>query len=157
VRVYGLITHQQGAKILNVTPLYQDLTGASGSYNLPAGQGGYSTAEFIAHFGAFKTPTGTTVPLVLDRYLQPTDFVRLQELSVSFDLPASLAQRAHSSGASLVLGGRNLHLWKKKAFDGDDPEIQANTVNGGQGQFASDEEFTVPNSRRWLVRLNLQF
>ena len=156
-RLYGLITHQQGAKILNVTPLYQDLTGTSGGLNLPADQGGYSKAERIAHSGPFKTAAGASVPLVLDRYLQPTDFVRLQEVSLSYDLPVNLAQRARAQGASLVIGARNLHVWKKKAFDGPDPELQANTVNGGQGQFASVEEFTVPNPRRWLVRLNLAF
>jgi TonB-linked SusC/RagA family outer membrane protein len=156
-RLYGLITHQQGAKILNVTPLYQDLTGTSAGANLPADQGGYSKAELIAHFGPFKTPSGTAVPLVLDRYLQPTNFVRLQELSLSYELPAELAQRMRAAGASLVVGGRNLHVWKNKAFDGPDPELQANTVNGGQAQFASVEEFTVPNPRRWIVRLNLQF
>ena len=156
-RLYGLITHQQGAKILNVTPLYQDLTGTSGALNLPADQGGYSKAERIAHTGPFKTAAGTSVPLVLDRYLQPTDYVRLQEVSLSYDLPVHLAQRARAQGASLVFGARNLHVWKKKAFDGPDPELQANTVNGGQGQFASVEEFTVPNPRRWLVRLNLAF
>ena len=156
-RVYGLITHQQGAKILNVTPLYQDLTGTSGALNLPADQGGYSKAERIAHAGPFKTPAGAAVPLVLDRYLQPTDFVRLQEVSLSYDLPVELAQRLRAAGASLVVGGRNLRVWKKKAFDGPDPELQANTVNGGQAQFPSVEEFTVPNPRRWIVRLNLQF
>jgi TonB-linked SusC/RagA family outer membrane protein len=156
-RLYGLITHQQGAKILNVTPLYQDLTGTSAGLNLPAGQGGYSKAELIAHAGPFKTPAGAAVPLVLDRYLQPTDFVRLQELSLSYDLPVQLAQRMRAAGASLVVGGRNLHIWKKAAFDGPDPEMQANTVNGGQAQFPSVEEFTVPNPRRWIVRLNLQF
>jgi hypothetical protein len=111
----------------------------------------------IAHAGPFKTPAGAAVPLVLDRYLQPTDFVRLQELSLSYDLPVQLAQRMRAAGASLVVGGRNLHIWKKAAFDGPDPEMQANTVNGGQAQFPSVEEFTVPNPRRWIVRLNLQF
>ncbi len=156
-RLYGLCTHQQGATILNVTPLSQDLTGTSAGLNLPAGQGGYSKTELIAHEGPFKTPAGASVPLVLDRYLQPTDFVRLQELSLSYDLPVQLAQRMRAAGASLVVGGRNLHIWKKAAFDGPDPELQANTVNGGQAQFPSVEEFTVPNPRRWIVRLNLQF
>src|SRR5258708_39721714 len=61
------------------------------------------------------------------------------------------------AGATLTVGGRNLHLWKRAAFTGDDPELLSNTVNGGQNQFATTEEFTVPQPRRWLVRLNLQF
>jgi hypothetical protein len=57
----------------------------------------------------------------------------------------------------LVFGVRNLHVWKKKSFDGPDPDFQANTTLTGTAQYASIEEFTVPQPRRWLVRLNLQF
>jgi TonB-linked SusC/RagA family outer membrane protein len=156
-KVYGLLTHQQGGRILNVTPLYRDLVGISAGVNQAAGQGGYSKKEMIEHEGPFKTASGTPVGLVLDRYLQPTDFVRLAELSATYDLPTTLAQRLHAAGASLVVGGRNLHLWKKKSFEGDDPEVLSNTTLTGQTQFATLEEFTVPQARRWLVRLNLQF
>ena len=157
VQLYALVTHQQGGKILNVTPLYRDLTGTSAGANLAADQGGYSKTELIAHYGPFVTPAGTPVALVLDRYLQPTDFVRLAELSATLTLPNEYAQRMRAAGASLVFGARNLHVWKKKAFDGPDPEFQANTTLTGTAQYVSIEEFTVPQPRRYLVRLNLQF
>jgi hypothetical protein len=124
---------------------------------LPANQGGYGKAEAIAHFGPFQTPSGTAVPLVLDRYLQPTDFVRLQEVSATIALPQSIARELRTQNASLVLGGRNLHVWKKKTFDGPDPEVLSNTTLSGTTQFATTEEFTVPQPRRWIVRLNLTF
>ena len=157
VQLYALLTHQQGGRILNVTTLYRDLVGTSAGANLPASQGGYSKTELIAHYGPFKTPSGTSVPLVLDRYLQPTDFVRLQELSATFTLPQHFAQQLRAANASIVVGGRNLHLWKKKAYDLPDPEVISNTTTTGTLQFASTEEFTVPQPRRWLVRLNLTF
>jgi hypothetical protein len=137
--------------------LYRDLVGTSAGANLPASQGGYSKAELIAHYGPFKTPSGTAVPLVLDRYLQPTDFVRLQELSATFTLPQTVARDLRAANASIVLGGRNLHVWKKKSFDLPDPEVLSNTTTTGTLQFASTEEFTVPQPRRWLVRVNLTF
>jgi len=62
-----------------------------------------------------------------------------------------------AANASLVIGGRNLHLWKKKSFTGDDPEVLSNTTLTGTVQYATTEEFTVPQPRRWLVRLNLTF
>jgi TonB-linked SusC/RagA family outer membrane protein len=157
VQLYALLTHQQGGRILNVTTLYRDLVGTSAGANLPASQGGYSKAELIAHYGPFKTPSGTAVPLVLDRYLQPTDFVRLQELSATFTLPQTVARDLRAANASIVLGGRNLHVWKKKSFDLPDPEVLSNTTTTGTLQFASTEEFTVPQPRRWLVRVNLTF
>jgi len=157
LQLYALVTHQQGGKILNVTPLYRDLIGTSAEVNLPAGQGGYSTTELIARFGPFKTPAGAGVPLVLDRFLQPTDFVRLQEVSATLTLPPSIAARMRAAGASLVLGGRNLHVWKKKGFEGPDPDFLSNTTTTETLQYVATEEFTVPQPRRWLVRLNLQF
>jgi len=157
LQLYALVTHQQGGKIINVTPLYRDLTGASAGINLPANQGGYSTSELIAHFGPFKTPSGAAVPLVLDRYLQPTDFVRLQEVSAIIGLPDAVTHQLRAAGGSLVIGGRNLHLWKKKSFTGDDPEVLSNTTTTGTLQYVTTEEFTVPQPRRWLVRLNLTF
>ena len=157
LQLYALLTHQQGGKILNVTPLYRDLVGTSAGDNLPASQGGYSTRELIAHFGPFRTPSGAGVPLVLDRYLQPTDFVRLQEVSAIISLPDAVTHQLRAANASLVIGGRNLHLWKKKSFTGDDPEVLSNTTLTGTVQYATTEEFTVPQPRRWLVRLNLTF
>jgi TonB-linked SusC/RagA family outer membrane protein len=157
LRFYALFTSQRGAKILNFTSIIQDLSQTSAETNLPAGQGGYTKAEQIAHFGPFKTEDGTPVALVLDRYLQPTDFVRLQEASLTLSLPERLAQRFRASGASLTMGGRNLHLWKDKAFTGYDPEMLSTTTNTGTTQFLSAEEFTVPQPRRWFVRLNVQF
>lgn len=157
LRLYALFTTQRGGKILNVTPLYRDLTGVSGEMNLPAGQGGYSKEQKIARFGPFKTASGTPVSLALDSYLQPTDFVRLQELSATLSLPVWMARQLHAGSASLTVGGRNLRLWKNPAFQGYDPEVLSNTTTRGTLQFASTEEFTVPPPRRWLVRLNLQF
>ncbi|MGI8484678.1 MAG: SusC/RagA family TonB-linked outer membrane protein [Thermomicrobiales bacterium] len=165
LQLYGLLTTQRGGKILNVTSLIRDLSGTSAGVNLPAGQGGdyptagYSKAEMIARQGPFKTQDGKSVPggIVLDSYLQPTDYVRLQELSATLTLPAAFARSFHSAGASLTVGGRNLHLWKNNAFQGPDPEIVANTEHTGAQQLVTFDEFTVPQSRRWLVRLNLQF
>lgn len=157
LRLYALFTSQRGGKIFNVTPLIQDLFGTSAQTNLAAGQGGYSTEERIRRFGPFQTADGTPVGLVLDSYLQPTDFVRLQELSATLSLPASLARQLHAASASVTVAGRNLHLWKSSKFQGYDPEVISNTQNTGSVQFPTVEEFTVPQPRRIVVRLNLQF
>ncbi len=157
VRLYALLTGQHGAKLLNITPLIQDLSAKSAEMNLPPGQGGYTKAERIARLGPFRTESGTPVGLVLDRYLQSTDFVRLQEVSLTLPVPVQLAQRLRASAASLTVGGRNLHLWKDREFQGYDPEVLYNTVNTGTRQFFTAEEFTVPPARRWFIRLNIQF
>lgn len=157
LRLYASFSGQSGGKILNLTPLLQDLTFTSAGTNLPAGKGGYSKAEFIRHFGPFETADGTQVPLVLDSFLQPTDFIRLQELSATISLPNDIAAKMHASGASLTVAGRNLALWKSSKFTGVDPEMLSSTQTAGSLQFATTEEFTVPQPRRFVLRLNLEF
>jgi len=157
LRLAALLTSQKGGKILNLTPLLLDLTQTSAGLNLPAGKGGYSKEERIRRFGPFKTQDGNAVGSVLDAYLQPTDFIRLQEVSATLSLPSRFAQQLHASAASITLAGRNLHLWKSSKFQGDDPSVISNTAATGSNQLSTTEEFTVPPDRRVLVRLNLTF
>ena len=155
--LYALLSGQSGGKILNVTSLIMDLFGTSAEMNLPAGQGGYSTAERMRRLGPFRTQSGTRVGLVLDSYLQPTDFVRLAELSATYTLPPRIASRVHASGASVTLAGKNLHLWKRSQYQLWDPEVISNTGTTGTLQYATFEEFTVPQPRRFVARLTLQY
>jgi hypothetical protein len=61
------------------------------------------------------------------------------------------------SGASLTLGGRNLGLWKSD-YEGDDPEVLGlGTTSSGINQLFNADVFTTPPSRRFIVRLNVQF
>jgi hypothetical protein len=155
--LYALLSGQSGGKIFNVTSLIMDLVGASAETNLPPGQGGYSKAEKIRRLGPWKTQNGTAVGLVLDSYVQPTDFIRLAELSATYTLPPKLAGYIHAAGASITLAGKNLHLWKSSKFQLWDPEVLSNTFNTGPVQYATTEEFTVPQPRRIVVRLTLQY
>ena len=157
VKLYGLLAGQSGGKVLNVTNLIMDLVGASAQTNLPPGKGGYSKAEQIRRLGPWRTQNGTPVGLVLDSYLQPTDFIRLSELSATYSLPARYAARLHAAGASITLAGKNLHLWKSGDYQLWDPEVLSNTAVTGPRQYATTEEFTVPQPRRFVVRLTLQY
>jgi TonB-linked SusC/RagA family outer membrane protein len=157
LKLYGLVTMQRGGKILNIGQLIYDLQGISAQTNLPAGHGGYSPEEKLRRFGPFKTVDGTPVGLVLDSYVQRTDFTRLSELSATLMMPDSWARALHGTGASLTVGGRNLALHKASDYQGFDPDILASTTVTQTNQFSSSEEFTVPPPRLWFVRLNLQF
>lgn len=157
LKLYALVSGQSGGRILNVTSLIMDLYGTSAQTNLPAGKGGYSKTELIRRFGPFQTEDGNPVALVLDSYLQPTDFIRLSELSATWTLPASVADRLRATGASITFAGQNLRLWKSSQYQLWDPGVLSSTQNGGNLQYASTEEFTVPQPRRFVIRLNLQY
>jgi TonB-linked SusC/RagA family outer membrane protein len=76
--------------------------------------------------GTLYDPTKT-----LDGFFQSGDFVKLREVSVSWDLPASWAAQMKSKSARLSLSGRN--VWKHTLYKGVDPEndftITSSTAN----------------------------
>jgi len=155
-RIYAQMDGKFDYKIYNLTNDFRDRSlKNSAEVNLPAGQGGYSAYELIRHTGPFVTQnSGTAVgtALVRDPYMTSGDYWRFREFSVTWTLPTTFAQRMRVGGASLAVGGRNLHLWTK--YDGRDPEV--NGADGLVNPFRADVE-TLPQVRRAFARLNVQF
>ena len=155
-RVYAQMDGKFDYKIYNLTNDFRDRTlKNSAEVNLPAGQGGYSLYELIRHTGPFVTQTsGSAVgaALVRDPYMTSGDYWRFREFSVTWTLPNTVVQRMRVAGASVAVGGRNLHLWTK--YDGRDPEV--NGADGLVNPFRADVE-TLPQVRRAFARFNIQF
>ncbi len=84
-------------------------------------------------------------------YLEPADFVKLRELSLTFTAPRDLARRWRLEGTSLTLSGRNLATWTD--FTGLDPEANF----AGQANFSTAEFQTQPPVRHWTARVNINF
>jgi len=84
-------------------------------------------------------------------YLEPADFTKLRELSLTFMAPRDLARRWRLEGTSLTLSGRNLATWTN--FTGLDPEGNF----AGQANFSTAEFQTQPPIRHWTARLNITF
>ena len=155
-RIYAQMDGKFDYKIYNLTNDFRDRTlKNSAEVNLPASEGGYSLYESVRHVGPFATQTaGTAVgnALARDAYMTSGDYWRFREFSVTWTLPNTVVQRMRVGGASLSVGGRNLHLWTK--YDGRDPEV--NGADGLVNPFRADVE-TLPQVRRAFARFNIQF
>jgi TonB-linked SusC/RagA family outer membrane protein len=89
-------------------------------------------------------------------YVQQADFLKLRELSLSYDLPLRLTRRFNASGASIRLAGRNLWMWTK--YEGADPEVNSYAARGGTNiSFVRADTYSVPQLRRFSAQLNLTF
>ncbi len=156
LRFYVQFDGKSGYKIYDLTQDFRDRSLANSAESvLPAGQGGYSTAERLRRFGPFFTETsGTPVgqALVRDPYIVSGNFLRLREAAVTFSLPTQIGERLGIPGSSITVGGRN--LWLSTKYPGWDPEV--NGADGLVNQFRADV-FTTPQSRRLFTRLNVQF
>ena len=84
-------------------------------------------------------------------YFEPGWFIKLRELSVTFNAPDRWARRFRASRLSVTLAGRN--LWTIDDYSGVDPEINA----FGQSNFATSDFESQPQVQYYTVRLNVGF
>ena len=121
--------------------------------------------EYLRRYGddtpgrpAFVTVTGkeATVNDVYEAYIQPGDFVRLREVSATYDMPSRLFASVGNKiqGASITFAVQNVKLWTK--YEGADPEVVSNP-NFLSGAFSREDFLTLPNTRKTLLRMNFTF
>jgi hypothetical protein len=83
--------------------------------------------------------------------IQKADFLKLRDLSLSYDLPSAMLGR-FADHATLMLAGHNLRIWTK--YGGADPELN---FNGGTSTFNRNDSWTVPNPRRYTLSVAARF
>ena len=85
--------------------------------------------------------------------VQDASFIRLREVTISYDLPKSLISKASLKVLLFSVSGRNLWLKTDKSFTGSDPE---NSLYGsGNGQGLSNYAVPSTKSINFSLRLTL--
>ncbi len=80
------------------------------------------------------------------------DFVKLKNVSLGYNIPKNLLDRAGIRSARLYVSGQNLAIISD--YPGPDPEVSSNG-NGNTNQ--GIDRNTVPNARTYTIGLNLGF
>jgi TonB-linked SusC/RagA family outer membrane protein len=108
--------------------------------------------ERLRRFGPFFREDGSSIAAgnINEMYIEPGDFWRLREVSLTLQLPREWAALFRSQSASVTFAGRNLALWTD--YTGADPEVNTSTSGIARSDF-----LTVPGHRRFVTRVNLQF
>jgi TonB-linked SusC/RagA family outer membrane protein len=83
--------------------------------------------------------------------VQDASFIRLRDVSISYDLPKSLLNKISLKGLVFTVSGRNLWLKASDSFTGSDPE--SSLYGSGNGQGLSN--FAVPSSKSINFALKL--
>jgi len=144
-RMSGLLDGQKGGAIINVTQLLYDLIGISPDQLKPREKGALTGAQRTAAFGR----TART-------YIQDISYVKLREVTVSYDVPRAFLQRvfSRSNSASLSLSGRNLLVITDYQSTGD-PEV--NQVSRSAAGGAPWDLWAYPPSRTFWLSVSLGF
>jgi TonB-dependent starch-binding outer membrane protein SusC len=97
----------------------------------------------------FGGASPNTVP---EPWIQPADFLKLRDISLSYTLPSRFTAPLGADLMRLVLAGHNMAtLWTR--YGGLDPEINLH----GDATFLRTDGFTVPSTRRISASLNVNF
>lgn len=146
VHLYFLFNWKKGGDDINLTQLLYDLGGTSADYAKLVDVNGKTQM-----LGAYRVDNWLQNTV---QYVQDASFIKLRELTLSYDLPdrlvSMLGRGVHS--ASLSIEGRNLITWTK--YQGLDPEVS----NFGNQAIARNVDVApFPPSRTFWVGLNLGF
>lgn len=85
--------------------------------------------------------------------VQPADFARLREVSLSYNLPVSFVNNLGLNSASITITGRNLLTFT--GYPGMEPE--AMFMGGGRGGFGAIEQNALPQLQQVVGALNIKF
>lgn len=98
------------------------------------------------------TTTNSNNSIISDRYVEDGSYIRIQNLTIGYRLPSSIAQRIKMSNLRIYLSAQNLYTFTK--YSGYDPEIGSYDngillMNVDQGHY--------PNPRTITMGVNVEF
>ena len=139
LHLYGLLDGRYGNKLFNSTEQFRCGLNNCQARNDP-------NASLPDQAAAVANILGSQAG-----YIQDANYVKLREVSVTYDAPALWAKKISASTLSFTVSGRNLHTWT--SYRGLDPELN----EAGQNNFTTADFLTQPPVRYWIGRVNLTF
>ena len=88
---------------------------------------------------------------LVEESIQDASWIRLRELTISYDLPASIVEKLNLSGINVGFTGRN--LWLFTEYTGIDPETNLTGATNGIGL----DYFNMPNTKSFGGTLRVTF
>ncbi len=164
VRLYALLDHQGGHYLFNYKEFNRCALAANGPncarLNRPEDVGTARLDTLRALYGIPGTPITPSASYTQAQYIEKADFIKLRDVSLTFNLPRTWAKAAHVQTANLVLAGKNLALWTD--YSGLDPEVNGYSNNqlrgsGNPAQFLRVDAYSWPMIRRYTAQINFTY
>jgi TonB-dependent starch-binding outer membrane protein SusC len=114
-------------------------------------RGSLSNGRNVVKDVATSKEGGLNAPDVSTRFLYKGDFVRLQNLSIGYNLPI---KNSSVKGVRIFLTGQNLATFTSYPFQ--DPEVNTNKSIDGVPSFGIDYQ-AYPRARTWTLGANVSF
>ena len=146
LRLYGLLDWQHGGSIINLTKFLYDLGSNTADYADPITVGTLQTTKGANRLRLFPKQTAM--------YVEDASFMKLREVTLSFEVPPTMVSRFGRGvrSAELSFSGRNLLTFT--GYTGMDPEV-SNFGNQPIGRNIDVAPF--PPSRSFWFSVSLGF
>jgi TonB-dependent starch-binding outer membrane protein SusC len=139
LRISALIDHKGGYKLFDFTRRFRCAFGV-------CQEAFDKNAPLVDQAANIAIPFGTDA-----LYVEDASFTKLRELSFTLIAPEGLRRMVGGRAMELSIAGRNLHTWTH--YKGFDPE--SNSTPGGN--FDTSDFLTLPPTRSWTARVNINF
>lgn len=113
-----------------------------------AGPGGANTTQSAYDYN-YWTRVGNSVGGGQEVDIQDGGYTKIRQVSLTYEIPKSLANKMKFAALSLTVFANNLHTWTK--YDGVDPETSLSGPSNAQGM----DFFNNPGIKNYGVRLNV--
>jgi TonB-linked SusC/RagA family outer membrane protein len=94
-------------------------------------------------------------PVVHSWAIEDGSFLRLNQLTLGYTIPANISQKVGMSMVRLYATGNNLHIWTK--YTGYDPEVSTSRSSSFQSLTRGMDYNSFPRSRSYTLGLNVTF
>ena len=156
VRLYGLLDFRRGGKISSITNMWGNYTGVLSNtikgreidwdkpglvisgIDVATGKPNTVNVDAETYYQCIAYNCGQ----VIEDWIYDASYTKLREVTLSFDLPRSFANRINMSAITVGLTGRNLVTWTN--VPNIDPEF-AYQAGNNQGI----ESMVLPNAKGW--------
>lgn len=141
----------QGAKILNYQRRYLESVENMYTNQLSTVNDRYTATNTGGSIPRF-TSSNKNNNAVSDRWIEDGSYLRIQNISIGYNLPKNLIQKVRLNNARIYVSGQNLHTFTD--YSGYDPEIGAynksvSLMNVDNGHY--------PNPRSFTIGANIEF
>ena len=153
VELRGFLQFNQGAKVYNAMRIFS----GDGGFNLDN--------KFADQLNSWKKPGDITdVPRsswdgtsgaekVSSRFMEDGDYLRLQELTLSYTIPKRFASATQLQNARVFLSGRNVKTWTK--YSGYNPDV--NSIGSSANISLGTDFYAYPLARTWQIGVSGDF
>ncbi|MFN9202849.1 MAG: SusC/RagA family TonB-linked outer membrane protein [Gemmatimonas sp.] len=138
----------QGNEILNMNRLFADDGGNSSDNKFGNVRNRWQKPGDITNQPRMGSTGGAR--FMSDRFIEDGSFVRLQEVTLGWRLPASLAKQMRADNARLYVSGRNLVTWTN--YTGYNPDVNSAGTNANLS--LGVDFYAYPLARTWTVGIN---